>query len=84
MNLIWAELNLEGLCLILESFRGLGAPEEMQESIRLRLSECRQAVDALKHLGTELAELAPPGSDMDSAMEELQRLTRRVSDYRVN
>lgn len=79
-----AERKLEGVCLILESFRGLGAPEEMQASIRLRLTECKQAVDALKNLGSELAELAPSGSDMNAAMEELQRLTERVSDYKVN
>ena len=80
--LVQAERKLEGICLILESFRGLGAPEDLQDMIARRVAECRPAVDSLVNLARELAELG--ATDMTSTMDELQRLTDRVSDYRLN
>ncbi|MFL1405034.1 AAA domain-containing protein [Marinobacter sp. M1N3S26] len=77
-----AERKLEGICLILESFRELGAPEDLQEAITSRIAECDQAVSSLVNLARELAELGT--TDMASTMDELQRLTDRVSDYRLN
>lgn len=75
-----AEKKLEGISLILESFRELGAPGELQDTITKRVSECEQAVASLVALGRELAELE--ASDINATVDELQRLTDRVSDYR--
>lgn len=76
--------SLDGACMVIESYHDLGNPETLLSAIEQKIASCQKAVDALTRLATELATLSTGSDKIKRATAEVERLTGRVNDYRLN